>query len=73
MEAGARGDENVSENRLIIPKGFMVHRGFVGNGKGNQSFQLWPHIANMSPLGSQCMPDQDGLVTIDSPFPTNPR
>ena len=39
------------------------------NGKGNQSFQLWPLIANMAPRGNQGMPDQDGLVTIDTPFP----
>ena len=50
-----------------------VHRGFVGSGKGNQSFQLWSRIANMPPLGSQGLPDQDGLATIDTPFPTNPR
>ncbi len=50
-----------------------VHRGFVGSGKGNQSFQLWSHIANMPPFGSRGMPDQGGLVTIDTPFPTNPR
>ncbi len=50
-----------------------VHRGFAGSGKGNQSFQLWSRIANMPTLGSQGMPDQDGLVTIDTPFPTNPR
>ena len=50
-----------------------VHRGFVGSGKGNQNFQLWSHIANMPPLGIQAIPDQDGLATIDTPFPTNPR
>ena len=33
-------------------------------GEWNQSFQLWFHIANMPPLGSQGMPDQDGIVTI---------
>ena len=31
------------------------------------------HIANMPPSRSQGMPDQDGLVTIDTHFPTNPR
>ena len=27
-----------------------AHRGFVGSGKCNQSFQLWLHIVNMPPL-----------------------
>ena len=52
---------------------FWVHRGFVGRGKGNQSFQLWSHISKTPPLGSQGMSDQDGLITIDTPFPTNPQ
>ena len=51
---------------------WLVHRGLLGSGKGNQS-QLWSHIANMPPPGSRGMPDQDGLVTIDRPFPANPR
>ncbi len=59
--------------KSVITRKTEVHRGFVGSGKGNQSFQLWSRIANMPPLGSQGMPDQDGLVTIDTPFPTNPR
>ncbi len=53
----------------------LVHRGFVGSGKGNQSFQLWAHIANMPQFTSlrhaqtrmvwlPSMPDQDGLVTV---------
>ncbi len=46
----------------------MVHRGFAGSGKGNQSFQLWSHIANTPPLEIQGLPDQDGLVTIDTHF-----
>ena len=46
---------------------------FEGSGKGNQSFQLWSDIANMPRGRSQDMPDQDGLVTIDTRIPTNPR
>ena len=58
---------------LKFVSGNLVHCGFLGSGKGNQSFQLWSHISNMPPLGSQGMPDQDGLVTIGAPFPINPR
>ena len=45
-----------------------VHLGFADSREGNQSFQLWSHIVNMPRLGSQGMPDQDGLVTIDTPY-----
>ena len=40
----------------------------MGSGQGNQSFQLWSYISKMPPLESQSMPDQDGLVTIDTHF-----
>ena len=55
----------------------MIENGLIaglwGAKKGNQSFQLWPHIASMPPLTGQDMPDQDGLVTTSTPFSTNPR
>ena len=51
----------------------VVHRGFAGNGKGNQSFQLWPEAVYMQPSRGQTTPDQDGLVTFGTRFPTNSR
>ena len=46
---------------------------FEGSGQGNQSFQLWSDTTNMPHGRSQDEPDQDGLVTIDTPVPANPR